>query len=89
MTKDLFVIPLLLDMAIYMAVAFWLWRWLEPRLAKKSTGFRRALLVGTWAYGAVAFVFMAGMLVVQDCVPSLWYRHTPSSLIGITVGISL
>jgi hypothetical protein len=89
MTKDLFMMPLLLDMATYIAIAFWLWRGIEPRLAKRDIGFRRVVLVGAWAYGAIAFAFMAGMLVVQDCLPSLWYRHSPWNVIGITIGTSL
>ena len=89
LAQDVYIVPLLIDIIFFAAVAYFLWRWLAPRLSLATPLVRRSALAIVWAYGACCMLMALVSIFVLDLFPSAWYRFPISEIVGVQLHPSL
>lgn len=89
LAKDVYVIPLLIDIAFFVgAVALLRW-WLLPRLNYLSLGMRRSIGAIIWVYGICSLVIMLVTVAVLDISVYPWYAWPVAEIRSIHLGPAL
>jgi hypothetical protein len=89
MTKDIYILPLIIDIVFFLAVGYWLWRRLERQLPHLRPLARRSILFSIWAYGVIGAAGIVVIALVQEWFPVAWYDLEISDLLGIRLHGSL
>jgi hypothetical protein len=89
LTKEIYILPLVVDVVFFLAVGYWLWRQIERRLPHLRPMARRSILFSIWSYGAIAIAGIVVSAMVQEWFPFAWYDLQISDLLGIRLNISL
>jgi len=83
LTKDIYILPLVVDIVFFLDVEYWLWRQIERQLPHLRPVARRSILFSIWAYGVIATAGVVVMAGVQEWFPCAWYDLQLSGLLGI------
>ena len=73
LSKSIYIAPLLVDVALYVGLSYWLIRLLSDRIERARRGVRGAILMLIWAYGTLSAMLLGAMWAVLDVLPSFWY----------------
>jgi hypothetical protein len=89
-TKDIYVVPLLIDVVFFLALAYLLWYLFARRLQRLRPVLRRSILFGIWAYGGLAAATITVVVLAQErCFVSAWYDSPIITLLGIHLDAAL
>jgi len=89
LTKEIYILPLVVDVVFFLAVGYWLWRRIERQLPHLRPVARRSILFSIWAYGVIATAGIVVTVLVEECFPSAWYDLPIPDLLGIRLNTSL
>lgn len=84
LSKDIYLIPLLLDVLFYMVLAIFLARVISRKVNTYSPTLKKLVLYSIWGYG---FIALAGILVgaLIDPVYHLWFLYD-FKVVAISLG---
>jgi hypothetical protein len=89
LTKDVYVIPLLVDLMFYGVVSFFVWKWLHPHISRLSKLPKTAVLMFIWLYGlGCSATMMIGGLTGHYFFDA-WYTHTVLQILSVQIGSSV
>ena len=73
LAKDIYWLPLAIDIVFYGIVGFLLWRYVARYVLNWPTALKLSTLVLVWAYGAFAVWIMSGMALI-DPHYHIWFQ---------------
>ena len=89
LAKDVYVIPLLIDIAFFVGAVALIRRWLLPWLNNVSLGVRRSVAAVTWIYGGCSLAMMLVTVAVVDMSVHPWYAWPVAEIRSIRMGPNL
>jgi hypothetical protein len=87
-TKNVYILPLVIDVAVFLVVAYFLSRWLLRRLTHFRPVARWSILCGIWVYGGMAAAIFA-LVLARNAIPIAWYQGGIRELVRISLHGSL
>lgn len=85
LTKDVYVVPLLVDLIFYGVVSFFIWKWLRPRISRLGKLPGTIVVTLIWLYGLVCFAGMLGGGVIEHFF-NAWYTERVFQIISVHIG---
>ena len=89
LAKDVYIIPLVINIAFLVGAVVLIRRWLLPRLTNLSLGARRSIAAATWIYGIWSLAMMLVTIAVVDISAHPWYAWPVAEIRSVRLGPSL
>ncbi len=86
LTKDIYLLPLCVDLLFYGALSFIIFRYWQKRSSKPVI--RKALYGMVWFYGLAAFLYIMLVVNIYDMFFYFWYDHS-FKIISFKLGLGI
>jgi hypothetical protein len=74
LVKDVYIVPLALDLAFYLLVGFFLWRAVSGYIDRLGNLARWGILSFVWGYGLIAGAWICLVLSIETFL-NVWYTY--------------
>ena len=90
LAKEVYIIPLIIDLIFYFALAYVLHKTLSFRLHKAPKIVKRLVTITAWVYGCFALPFMVSVVsLFEASTLHIWPDTDVFTLIKISIGFSV
>lgn len=87
LTKDVYLIPLLVDVAFYLLIAFFIWRCLSRYLFRLGNLPRTTAIALIWLYGLIAMIWIFLHFAIGSFF-YIWYDYE-FHITGVQIGLGV
>lgn len=88
MTKDIYLVPLTVDIIFYLLLTLFVSRWLANRATTLNKVWRRTLHIVVWVYGTCFSIVAFFGIAANDLYASWWYTFPLDRITGVALSTS-
>jgi hypothetical protein len=88
LAKDVYLVPLAIDLAIYVWLSIWLCRRLVEVIHKARLLIQWSVLLLLWVYGFVSALLLFAVFVAFDTSVSIWYQFPVAKVVSASLHLA-